>query len=172
MSARLHELSTELGASSRNLADVFWTTLYSVPARSSHPEPWRLGLHNEGQCGLEEVERRAVTSELVRLFQIALASLPSCIRSGGVRVAAVHVETLKIDSGGGRGEPLGDGDGAVVVGPPDAGALVSAVDLEEGRPLLPLRRRRPEQDVRRLLLVHHHVVRVEAPAKIEVPSSK
>ena len=28
MSARLRELATELGVSSRNLADVFWITLY------------------------------------------------------------------------------------------------------------------------------------------------
>ena len=84
----------------------------------------------------------------------------------------MDVETLELHGVCRVGQPLGDGDGAVVVGPPDAGALVAAVDLEEGRPLLALRRRRSQQDVRGLLLVHHHVVRVEAPAKIEVPSSK
>ena len=49
------------------------------------------------------------------------------------------------------------------------GSLVPAVDLEEGGPLLSLRRRRPQEDVGGLLLVHHHVVRVEPAAEGEVP---
>ena len=49
------------------------------------------------------------------------------------------------------------------------GSLVPTVDLEEGGPLLALRRRRPQEEVRGLLLVHHHVVRVEPAAEREVP---
>ena len=48
-------------------------------------------------------------------------------------------------------------------------SLVPAVDLEERGPLLALRRRRPQEDFRGLLLVHHHVVRVESVAESEVP---
>ena len=48
-------------------------------------------------------------------------------------------------------------------------SLVPAVDLEEGGPLLALRRRRPQEDFRGLLLVHHHVVQVEPAAQLEVP---
>ena len=44
-----------------------------------------------------------------------------CARSVGV--SAVDVETLELHGVCRVGEPLGDGDGAVVVGPPDAGAL-------------------------------------------------
>ena len=44
-----------------------------------------------------------------------------CARSVGV--SAVDVETLELHGVCRAGQPLGDGDGAVVVGPPDAGAL-------------------------------------------------
>ena len=100
-----------------------------------------------------------------------IAITPPCAFPGRVRISAVDVETLELYGVGGN-ERLGDGDGAVVVGPPDAGALVAAVDLEEGRPLFALRRGRPEQHVRGRLLVHHHVVGVEAAAQIKVPEVK
>ena len=100
-----------------------------------------------------------------------IAITPPCAFPGRVRISAVDVETLELYGVGGN-ERLGDGDGAVVVGPPDAGALVAAVDLEEGRPLLALRRPRPQEDVGGLLLVHHHVVGVEAAAQIKVPEVK
>ena len=67
---------------------------------------------------------------------------PACAFPSRVRISAVDIETLELDGVGRVGEPLGDGDGSVVVGPPDAGALVPAVDLEEGRPFLAFRRSR------------------------------
>ena len=102
-------------------------------------------------------------------YRRALNRPGPCTFPRGVRISAVDVEALELDGVGRVDEPPGDGNGAVVVGPPDASALVPAVDLEEGGPLLSLRRYCFQEDVGGLLLVHHHVIGVESAAEGKVP---
>ena len=49
--------------------------------------------------------------------------------AGSVGVSAVDVETLELHGVCRVGQPLGDGDGAVVVGPPDTSTLWGVYDV-------------------------------------------